>query len=41
VKLPDCGHSPHRDQPGAVIAATVGLVDRVLGQAVPRPGPEA
>jgi len=30
LKLRDCGHSPHRDQPDAVIAATVGLVERVL-----------
>ena len=23
LELADCGHSPHRDQPGAVIEATV------------------
>ncbi len=25
-ELPDCGHSPHRDQPDAVIAATVSFI---------------
>jgi pimeloyl-ACP methyl ester carboxylesterase len=29
LKLQDCGHSPHRDQPGAVIAAAVRFIDRV------------
>lgn len=24
VELPDCRHSPHRDQPGAVIEAVTG-----------------
>lgn len=27
--LPDCRHSPHKDQPEAVIAAIVGFVDRL------------
>ncbi len=27
LELPDCGHSPHRDQPAAVIDAVRGLVD--------------
>jgi len=31
VKLPDCRHSPHRDQPGAVLDAIVRFVDRVTG----------
>lgn len=26
VKLPDCGHSPHRDQPGATLAAITRFV---------------
>jgi pimeloyl-ACP methyl ester carboxylesterase len=26
LKLDQCGHSPHRDQPAAVIAATIGFV---------------
>ena len=29
LKLADCRHAPHRDQPGAVIAAAVRFVDRV------------
>ncbi|HEY7760258.1 MAG TPA: alpha/beta hydrolase [Burkholderiales bacterium] len=31
VKLADCGHSPHRDQPDAVLAAIEAFVRRVLG----------
>ncbi len=31
LKLPDCGHSPHKDQEAAVLAALVGFVDRVSG----------
>ena len=30
VKLADCRHSPHKDQPEAVIAAAAGFVARVL-----------
>jgi pimeloyl-ACP methyl ester carboxylesterase len=30
LKLSDCGHSPHRDQPDAVISATVRLVEEPL-----------
>ena len=30
VKLADCRHSPHKDQPAAVIDAVVGFVARVL-----------
>jgi len=30
VKLADCRHSPHRDQPAAVIAAVSGFVARVI-----------
>lgn len=30
LKLPNCGHSPHRDQPEAVIQATVRFVNRCL-----------
>jgi pimeloyl-ACP methyl ester carboxylesterase len=29
VRLPDCRHSPHRDQPDAVIAAITRFVDRI------------
>jgi pimeloyl-ACP methyl ester carboxylesterase len=29
LKLPRCGHAPHRDQPQAVIAAVAGFVDRI------------
>ena len=29
LKLPDCRHSPHRDQPDAVLAAIARFVDRV------------
>jgi pimeloyl-ACP methyl ester carboxylesterase len=29
LKLPRCGHSPHRDQPQAVITAVSGFVDRI------------
>lgn len=28
LKLPDCGHSPHRDQPEAVLAALAAFVQR-------------
>jgi len=31
LRLPSCGHSPHRDAPAAVIAATQAFVERVLG----------
>lgn len=31
LELPDCGHSPHRDQPEAVIAAVSALMRRTLG----------
>ena len=30
VKLADCRHSPHKDQPAAVIEAVAGFVDRIL-----------
>lgn len=30
VKLADCRHSPHKDQPGAVIEATASFVARIL-----------
>jgi pimeloyl-ACP methyl ester carboxylesterase len=29
LKLADCGHSPHRDQPGAVLAAVTRFVESV------------
>ena len=29
--LPDCGHSPHRDQPETVLAAITGFVNRLNG----------
>lgn len=31
LKLPDCGHSPQKDQEAAVLAALAGFVDRVSG----------
>ncbi|MDP1791427.1 MAG: alpha/beta hydrolase [Methylibium sp.] len=31
LELPDCGHSPHRDQPEAVIAAASALLRRTPG----------
>jgi len=31
LELDACGHSPHRDQPDALIAATRGLIDTRLG----------
>ena len=30
LKLPDCGHSPHKDQPEKVLKAVVGFVKRLL-----------
>jgi pimeloyl-ACP methyl ester carboxylesterase len=33
LKLAACGHSPHRDQPDAVIEATAIFIDRVLARA--------
>ncbi|CAZ87217.1 putative Alpha/beta hydrolase [Thiomonas arsenitoxydans] len=32
LELPDCGHSPHRDQPGAVIAAARALLSGHRGE---------
>jgi pimeloyl-ACP methyl ester carboxylesterase len=34
LALPDCGHSPHRDQPDAVISSTC----RIVTPALPHPG---
>ena len=31
VKLPQCGHSPHRDQPAAVLVAVDAFVRRLSG----------
>jgi len=31
VKLADCRHSPHKDQPQQVIAAVAGFVERAIG----------
>ncbi len=31
LELPECGHSPHRDQPGALIDACVATVMSVIG----------
>jgi pimeloyl-ACP methyl ester carboxylesterase len=28
LEIPNCGHSPHRDQAETVIAATVSFVER-------------
>jgi pimeloyl-ACP methyl ester carboxylesterase len=33
VELADCRHSPHKDQPDAVIAAITRFVDRITGRA--------
>ena len=30
LKLPDCGHSPHKDQPEKVLEAVVGFVKRIV-----------
>jgi len=30
LKLPECGHSPHKDQPEKVLRAVVGFVKRIL-----------
>ena len=30
LKLPDCGHSPHKDQPEKVLEVVVGFVKRIL-----------
>ena len=30
LKLNDCRHSPHRDQPDAVIEAVVRFIDRIV-----------
>lgn len=34
VKLNDCGHSPHRDQPDATLAAMVGFIREVVPEAI-------
>ena len=31
AQLQDCRHSPHRDQPAAVIAAATRFIDRLRG----------
>jgi len=31
LKLPACGHSPHRDQPGAVLSALAAFIQRASG----------
>ena len=31
LKLPDCGHSPHRDQPETVLNSISGFVRKILG----------
>jgi pimeloyl-ACP methyl ester carboxylesterase len=30
LKLPDCGHSPHKDQPDKVLQAVAGFIKRLL-----------
>lgn len=32
VMLPECGHSPHREQPQATLEAVVRFVNRIVGQ---------
>lgn len=31
LKLPDCGHSPHKDQPEKVLNSIAGFVKKILG----------
>jgi len=31
LKLPDCGHSPHRDRPDEVLSAVAGFIRKVVG----------
>jgi pimeloyl-ACP methyl ester carboxylesterase len=31
LKLPDCGHSPHKDQPERVLAALTGFIGSIVG----------
>jgi pimeloyl-ACP methyl ester carboxylesterase len=38
LELPECGHSPHRDQPAALIETCVSFVISVIG---PQPQPSA
>lgn len=37
LELPACGHSPHRDQPDAVIAASISLLSGAVRAATPSP----
>jgi pimeloyl-ACP methyl ester carboxylesterase len=32
LELEDCRHSPHKDQPDAVLEAVTRFVDRVIGK---------
>jgi pimeloyl-ACP methyl ester carboxylesterase len=32
LELPDCGHSPHRDQPQALMEGLAGFVGRYAGR---------
>jgi pimeloyl-ACP methyl ester carboxylesterase len=38
LKLESCGHSPHRDQPGAVVTAAARFIDRIV-RGPRQPGP--
>jgi len=31
LKLADCGHSPHKDQPGKVLSAVSGFIEKIIG----------
>jgi len=31
LKLPDCGHSPHRDRPDEVLSAVAGFIRKIIG----------
>jgi len=31
LKLPDCGHSPHKDQPEKVLDAVAGFIRKSIG----------
>jgi len=30
LKLPDCGHSPHKDQPEKVLQSVAGFVKKII-----------
>jgi pimeloyl-ACP methyl ester carboxylesterase len=32
LMLPDCGHSPHKDQPGRVLESLTGFIRKIIGK---------